>query len=356
MTDPTGGKPRLELEAAPVREVELARDGRHALAVVAHAGAEFAGGDALVVRVPLEPLDAPVRAGGGATRGPLAEVWWTPERPVLGESRGLRTARTSELMFGAIELDGDDVEASARRGYRELIAHARDSGYPHLLRAWNVVPRIGDPAGAAEPGLDRYMLFCRARTGAFEEAYGPGFESRLCAGTAVGSDGGPLVVWFLAARSPGEHRENPRQVAAWRYPARYGPRPPAFARATLAPDELGTGLLLSGTASVRESESVHPGDTDAQLAETLRNIGALVGEDGPVRAAQVPYLRVYVKRRRDFDAVRRGLAGLERAGTRVAYLRADICRPELLLEIEGLAVPSGRAPLVPCVDVRGESA
>jgi hypothetical protein len=95
---------------------------------------------------------------------------------------------------------------------------------------------------------------------------------------------------------------------------------------------------------------MHPGNLEAQLDETLRNIGALVGSDDVPEAAEVPYLRVYVRRPGDLATIRTKLAPYARGGTQITYLRADICRPELLVEIEGLAVPRGHSQFGRCSD------
>lgn len=306
--------------------------GRHPLAVVVHGDGPEPLANALTVRARLAAL----------TPHAPAELWSTTAPVRHDEDLGFRLASTDDVLFGATELDGDDIEASARRAYGALTEITAMRGYPHLLRVWNVVPRIGDPA-PNEPGLDRYMLFCRGRAATLKFAYGRRFEGRLCAGTAVGSDSGPLSVWFLASRTKGEQRENPRQVRASRYPARYGPQPPAFTRATLAPDALGTGLFLSGTASVVGSESMHVGDVEAQVEETLRNIGALLGVDDVPGEEDLPYLRIYVRHPGDLVKIRTKLARYAGSGTETTYLQADICRPELLVEIEGLAVPRGQS-------------
>ena len=61
--------------------------------------------------------------------------------------------------------------------------------------------------------------------------------------------------------------ENPRQLAAWRYPRQYGPRPPTFARAMLAPDAVRLPLMLSGTGAVVGHASLQDDDLQAQLGE-----------------------------------------------------------------------------------------
>ncbi|MEM6454259.1 MAG: pteridine-dependent deoxygenase, partial [Acidobacteriota bacterium] len=142
--------------------------------------------------------------------------------------------------------------------------------------------------------------------------------------------------------------ENPRQRPAYRYSPRYGPLPPCFARATIvdAPstaagnDDPRAWLLVGGTASVRGELSVHEGDLGAQLEETFHNLDhllrAAVAETG-ARGGRYVDLRVY-----HLDPV---AAPPLRAAVHSAYptlegletVRADICRRELLVEIEGVA-------------------
>ena len=82
---------------------------------------------------------------------------------------------------------------------------------------------------------------------------------------------------------------------------------------------------------------------EAQTRTTVGNIAALAGKENLARAGLPPspdgdvlsYLRAYVKRTADIPRVRRIC---ERAFGPVPalYVRADICRPELLVELEGV--------------------
>jgi len=293
------------------------------LAVVHGAGAPAPAGATLVARIALHQL-----AGQ-----PVAELWQARGPVTTGRRECLQWAATDEVLAGALELpagDGPALEAAACRAYREILAATAELGFPHLLRLWNVVPRIN----AVDGGLERYRRFCRGRAEAFEGCHGPLFQSRLCASSAVGSAGGDLTVWFLAGRERGLSRENPRQVSAYSYPPCYGPRSPSFARATRCPPEVGPWLLLSGTASIVGHVSVHPGDVLRQLDETLRNLGELLpgGDGGSFRA-----LKVYLRHAEDLPLVQAAM--MERLGGELPmlFLQADICREELLLEIEGIA-------------------
>jgi len=292
-------------------------------AVVHPGGAEAPAGAPLVVRVPLPQL-------AGA---PSAELWQTSGEVSTGAHGGVRWSSSEAVLAGALELpaaDGAALEAATCIAYREVLATCAALGYPHLLRVWNVVPAIN----RLDEGLERYRSFCRGRAEAFEGHHGPLFQSRLCASSAVGSAAGDLVVWFLASAQRGTPRENPRQVSAYAYPPCYGPRSPSFARATRCPAAAGDWLLLSGTASIVGHRSVHPGDVRRQLDETLDNLALLAPGGEP---PQYQALKVYVRHPEDLPAVRARLE--ERLGSAlpVLYLQADICREELLLEIEGLA-------------------
>jgi chorismate lyase/3-hydroxybenzoate synthase len=300
-----------------------AAEGSPLVAVVHAGGAEAPASTPLVVRVPLPQL------AGEAT----AELWTTTGTVRSGVAGSLRWAASDDLLAGTLELpaeDGAALETATCFAYRELLATAAELGFPHLLRLWNVVPAIN----RIDAGLERYRSFCQGRADAFEGHHGPLFQSSLCASSAVGSASGDLVVWFLAAKERGLPRENPRQVSAYSYPPCYGPRSPSFARATRCPPAAGGWLLLSGTASIVGHRSVHHGDVQGQLAETLDNLERLLHAGGPNRYQA---LKVYVRRSEDLPAVRDGLVARLGQAVPVLYLQADICREELLLEIEGVA-------------------
>lgn len=268
--------------------------------------------------------------------GLLEEVWSTPLRPVVERRGQVSVALAGPTFVAAVDRTvgvAGELEDATRDTYRNLLRAAREAGCPHPLRFWNVVPEIN----ATEQGLERYQRFCRARAEAFEEELGPRFERSLCASSAVGSSAGRLVIYLLASRDPGAHRENPRQVSAYQYPPEYGPRSPSFARATRCPEALGGVLLLSGTASIVGHRTLHPDCSGCQLRETLSNLGLIatpsgVGSPPPYRA-----LKVYLRDPAHFPSIRQQLKRELSPELPVLYLQADICRRELLLEIEGVA-------------------
>jgi enamine deaminase RidA (YjgF/YER057c/UK114 family) len=108
-----------------------------------------------------------------------------------------------------------------------------------------------------------------------------------------------------------------------------------------APESLGGTLFVSGTASVVGHESRHRDDVAAQARETLRNIRALIGgeeaTDGVLRDSRFSPVKVYLRRAEDRPIVQRILQDELGEATPILYLAAEICRPELLVEVEGLA-------------------
>ena len=156
----------------------------------------------------------------------------------------------------------------------------------------------------------------------------------------MGYPGRELVVWALGSSSPGRPVCNPRQTAAFRYSARYGPRPPCFARATVAALPKGDRLLIGGTASVRGEDSVHAGSLESQVDETFANLSALLAPgDKELPQSELCCARVYYARANDSSRLAALIQDRVGPGIALEFVRADICCAELLVEIEGLARP-----------------
>ena len=263
---------------------------------------------------------------------PLVETW-TTATPVIerGEHEGLRYAATEHTLFGHLRLDDageGDAEAVAEAAYTKILAFIAQRPQRHLLRMWNYLPAINQGEGDAE----RYRQFCVGRYRAFEQAQGE--PSQFPAATAIGSHINGQYIRFLAGVTPGKPVENPRQVSAFKYPRQYGPRSPSFSRATLKRWACGGySLLVSGTASVVGHETHHQ-DLVAQLQETARNLAALQAEAGlPLRP---DVLRVYVRDRADLPAVQQAVAGIPELQVPMVFLEGDICRQNLILEVEAV--------------------
>jgi chorismate lyase/3-hydroxybenzoate synthase len=141
------------------------------------------------------------------------------------------------------------------------------------------------------------------------------------------------------------HRQRPRAHRAGEStPAqRLGlsaPIRPTFARACIESGPAQT-LFVSGTSSIVGYETAHAGDVRAQTQETVRNIGAVLAAAnahlGSERYAleHLSY-KVYVRRPEDLSHIEQELRRAIGPEARALYLKADICRRDLLVEIEAV--------------------
>ncbi|GAB3731603.1 hypothetical protein GCM10028794_07970 [Silanimonas algicola] len=276
---------------------------------------------------------------GCAWLGGARREAWVPGQPLEDESSEagvLRRRAGGWAMIGLHRgIDGGDVAAASEAAYRALIAAARPSAHPYLIRIWNFLGAIN----AGEGDEERYRRFCVGRNAAVDAM----FRDPPPAATAIGAPdpGMPLSVVALCSDRPAIALENPRQTPAWQYPREYGPVPPGFSRGAVLCDDEGAILLASGTASIIGHVSLHVGDVVAQLDESLANLHVLLDEGARRSGERFPMgglqaLRVYL---READAISAVQARLEAAGVplaRVAFLHGDVCRRELDVEIEGV--------------------
>lgn len=282
-------------------------------------GTDGAASDPRRLRISLEPLGP----------GPLCERW-TVEAPVAcGRQGALRWSAGGGWLFVALELQEAEfggIEAAAEQAYKQLCGFVAARAENHLLRIWNYLHDIN----AGEGDEERYRRFCIGRARGLSARR----IERYPAATAIGQHSAPglLQVYALCASQAGEALENPRQVSAWRYPREYGPTPPSFARAMRLPSG---ELAISGTAAVVGHASCHDRDLRAQIAETCINLRALLDRAALPDFDAASPLKIYVRHAEDAPAVNAALAMHLDVSVPRLLLVGDICRRELLVEIDG---------------------
>ena len=266
----------------------------------------------------------------------LREIWRASGAVRCGQQGNIRYCEDEHLLFGMIELDEHDytdIKATATAAYDALIRFQSNCPKPHLMRIWNYFDAITQGEGESE----RYKMFCAGRAAGLGEHQ----MGTLPAATAIGRRDGSSVlqVYWLAAAKSGDAVENPRQISAYHYPHQYGRVSPRFARATLHPSG---ELLISGTASVVGHSTNHPDCVQDQLNETLINLDTLLHQ-AQIRRAGSPsqftaraLLKVYLRHPQACAAVVETLQARLPAGVQFIVLAADVCRDDLLIEIDGL--------------------
>lgn len=261
---------------------------------------------------------------------------WTSDAPVTAcEYRGMRGTTDGKVLFSSLTLEqraGDTLETLALQAYTRIFEFIDHLDFRHLLRVWHYFPQINDD----EHGLERYRGFNVGRHAAFVASGRIIGEEDVPAASALGSNSGSLTIYFMAGKQPGKAVENPRQISAYHYPERFGPRSPIFVRALSATLGGQYCFFISGTASIVGYETLHQGDTEKQTAETLLNIRTLL--------QQIPYydpgqgrklFKVYVRHESDLAMVRAKVQAEFGTACKAVYLHSNICRSDLLLEIEG---------------------
>jgi chorismate lyase / 3-hydroxybenzoate synthase len=278
----------------------------------------------------------------------FTEQWHVSGPTRNGHMRGLVYAHDDTWLFCAGFIPaGDEYAEASRRVYADAFALVLQLGFPRMVRMWNYIPHIN---GANREGLEVYRDFCRGRAIAFEEAYASTSSSGMPAATGIGTWGDGIGFYFLACREQAvTHIENTRQTPAYRYPSCYGPKPPSFARATLLGDastpHADAAMFVSGTSSIVGSETVHAGDLRKQWEVTIGNVAHLIGADNlaaqDVRhaytLADLDCIKVYYRHARDLDEVKRLAQAAFAPRASVRFINVDVCRDDLLVEIEGIA-------------------
>ena len=280
--------------------------------------------------------------------GDLCEVWRVASSELSsGSEHGkIRYRYSDDVLFGSLSIAeqaidaGSEAEALQRAteiAYQEIFDVLDETAHAHVIRIWNYLPNINAQTG----GDERYRHFNSARQMAFRKS-GRATMGTVPAASALGSPAGsPLCIYFLAARRPPKMIENPRQTSAYHYPPKFGRHSPIFSRACVWGESGGSKLFVSGTASIVGHETIHRGDVIAQTRETIVNIGALLEQAnrlvGPGRySLDGLKLKVYLRNPSDLPDVEATLAELLDPAACIVYLQADVCREDLLVEIEAV--------------------
>jgi len=270
----------------------------------------------------LVPVPLPLLPGSAAI-----EAWCVPGAHREGVSEGLRWRSAGGFLVASLELEEaahGGLQGAARVAYQRLLRVRSQLPCPNVLRIWNFLDAINEGEGDDE----RYRRFCQGRAEGIGDAW-----PALPAASALGRNDGERILQlvFLAGVTGGVTVENPRQVPAFRYPRRYGPSSPSFARAIRLPGQ----VLISGTASIVGHESLHPGNLHAQVHESLNNMVA-VSEASGLRPARLRGLKAYVRHAADAAGVSAAARERPEAGVVECLVQADICRRELLVELESV--------------------
>ena len=231
------------------------------------------------------------------------------------------------------------VDQATEKAYSLLFEQMRSWGYSHLIRTWNFFPNI---TSEEYGGFNNYQLFCSGRARAYKNQH-PQVTSYPAA-TVIGTHKPGVHVYFIAAKQAGVGIENPHQVSAFNYPQTYSQDPPLFSRALLHKNNNQQILFVSGTASILGHSTQYSGDINRQTEVCFSNIEHLLStainenQFPKISLQEFTQFKVYVKYPDDLHTVKTHLHQLLGVDAPIYFLQGDMCRSDLLVEIEALAM------------------
>lgn len=268
---------------------------------------------------PAGPLDTS-RAGSTfmLRREPLAHYWTT----------------------GLTDINASDAYAQSQRLLRTYIGELQSHGLAladHLMRTWFFVRDVD----VNYPGL------VKARRELFD-THGLTANTHYTASSGIGGEAPDtralvlLDAWAISGLQP----DQVRYLKALDHLSPTNVYGVTFERGTAIRYRDRSHLVISGTASIdAQGQILHRGDVDSQLARTLENVEVLLAEGGG-SAADMSHWIVYLRDDSDEPRVRAHMR--QRYGNApMVFVRAPVCRPGWLVEVEGIAAVPWDAPELP---------
>jgi len=199
-----------------------------------------------------------------------------------------------------------------------------------------------------------YQIFNDVRSKYYETT---DFENGYPAATGIGMDWGGVVIDFVAANLDAVQSvgiKSPVQFDAYIYSedvlaenctmSDFSRTTPKFERARLVDVCGAKWIFISGTAAITGQASDHQNSVEDQTEMTIDNIRQLISAENirrfgieTVADPAITYLRIYVKYKADLEAVKQ-ICCKHFSTIPLSFVVADVCRPELLLEIEAHAL------------------
>ena len=261
-------------------------------------------------------------------------------------------------VHGAGLTAGKDITSTAGKSKKtfELLSRIlkkESLSFSDIVHQWNYIEDITGYTTSKKSRMQNYQLFNDIRTLYYSSV---DFPNGYPAATGIGTNTGGIVIDFTAASPSKSTRilpiSNPRQVDAHKYSQKVligkgfedvkKKGSPKFERAKVLTTQDSGQVYISGTAAILGQKTETGKNAREQTQVTLENISRLISADNlkahgiDINTESKPsYIRVYVKNEADIRDVKETCqAYLGEIPS--LYLVSDICRKDLLVEIEGV--------------------
>lgn len=233
----------------------------------------------------------------------------------------------------------------AFKAFENLLNQAGLS-FQSVIRQWNYIENIT----GFDDGKQRYQEFNNVRARFYGEHFS---RNGFPAATGIGMNQGGVIIEFVALEADDAVSlplDNPEQVAAHDYSEKVLvvkkqelKSTPKFERARYLSIFGKKQVFVSGTASIRGEKTIGIGDPVKQTEITIQNMQRLYSPEvlsaltGDSLRPVYGHARVYIKNKKDFPAIKKAFKSYY-GNLPVVYIIADICRDDLLVEIEGKVI------------------
>ena len=262
----------------------------------------------------------------------------------------LESAYAKEILISGVCGDvNDSIYDQSHSVFKKIEDIFRCEGvtFSDVVRQWNYIERIV----AVESGDQHYQSFNDVRSEHYcNESWGGGYPAATGIGTQFG---GVIIDLDVVIAKCGGVRirkiDNDLQVAAHEYSKGLLigdlsiKTTPKFERAKSIATQDENRVYISGTAAIVGENSLEGVCFEEQIKATMLNIENLICERTFVLSdirtpspMKINMFRVYLKFERDVAEAVEYMSS-NYGDVAVSYLLGDVCRDELLVEIEGVA-------------------
>jgi enamine deaminase RidA (YjgF/YER057c/UK114 family) len=264
------------------------------------------------------------------------------------------TSKYIEIIAGGLgtTLEKTDIYTQSMTAFQQMydILNAEHMSFSNISRQWNYIEKI---VSCTEEN-QHYQVFNDVRTAFYNSSH---FENGYPAATGIGTETAGIIIDFIAIKSKKELNiipiKSPVQRDAHQYTkevlahsdkvAGVKDTTPKFERAKALVSGSQCIVFVSGTAAIKGEASLETKNATTHTSMTLENILHLVSPENLSRHGinlnsspiSPKYFRVYVKNEGDYQNVKKE-CDKNYSNIPTIFLKADICRQELLIEIEGV--------------------